>query len=420
VAQARKKGTGGIDERHQKECPAYGKDNKRKRCRCTPSYRAEIQFDGERYRATFRDWSEADSWLVDMRRKRDLDLVGGKLERRPLAIVAAEVFARMRSGQLLNDDRDRYDETVILNYEAAFGNHIKPLIGTKPIDAITFQMLDGGSTGLVQQLREQGLAPSTISNAVKPLRVIFRDLVRLGKVLANPTRGIELERGHAVQVIPTSVAHVMLLLAALRDGRAPQTVLRDDGRRVWYPPLEGCPLDVAIWACAFFAGLRLGEIAALDWSAVDFDENVIHVRRQWDQRRKVMKPPKGKKLRDVPMLEVLREILLEYRRLTGKNSGLLFGDSAGKPFNPSAVARRAKARWHFMEHVGLHQARHTFASILIAAGVNAKILSTVMGHSSIEVTFDVYGHLFKGAEAEAAALVNRWMADRLADDGLAA
>ncbi len=61
--------------------------------------------------------------------------------------------------------------------------------------------------------------------------------------------------------------------------------------------------------------------------------------------------------------------------------------------------------------IGLHEARHTFASVLIAAGVNAKAITTYMGHASIQTTYDLYGKLMPGSEAEAAALVD---ADRAA------
>ena len=57
----------------------------------------------------------------------------------------------------------------------------------------------------------------------------------------------------------------------------------------------------------------------------------------------------------------------------------------------------------------LHQARHTYASLMIAAGVNAKALSSFMSHSSIKVTFDLYGHLMPGTEAEAAALLDIYL-----------
>ena len=61
--------------------------------------------------------------------------------------------------------------------------------------------------------------------------------------------------------------------------------------------------------------------------------------------------------------------------------------------------------------INLHEARHTFASIAIAAGVNAKVTATYMGHSSIQVTYDLYGKLMPGneAEAEAAALFDAYL-----------
>ncbi len=62
-----------------------------------------------------------------------------------------------------------------------------------------------------------------------------------------------------------------------------------------------------------------------------------------------------------------------------------------------------------LEPIGLHESRHTFASLMIAAGVGAKALSTYMGHSSITITLDRYGHLFPGNENEAAALLDAYL-----------
>ena len=62
-----------------------------------------------------------------------------------------------------------------------------------------------------------------------------------------------------------------------------------------------------------------------------------------------------------------------------------------------------------LERLRLHQARHTYASFMIAAGVNAKALSTFMGHSSINATFDLYGHLMPGTEAQAATLLDVYL-----------
>ena len=59
--------------------------------------------------------------------------------------------------------------------------------------------------------------------------------------------------------------------------------------------------------------------------------------------------------------------------------------------------------------ITLHECRHTFASLMIAAGVNAKALSTYMGHSSITITLDRYGHLMPGNEEQAAVLLDAYL-----------
>lgn len=81
------------------------------------------------------------------------------------------------------------------------------------------------------------------------------------------------------------------------------------------------------------------------------------------------------------------------------------------------IYRRADRAWQARSvgRLRLHQARHTYASFMIAAGVNAKALSSFMGHSSVKVTFDLYGHLMPGTEAEAAALLDRYLGNAIAE-----
>ncbi len=71
------------------------------------------------------------------------------------------------------------------------------------------------------------------------------------------------------------------------------------------------------------------------------------------------------------------------------------------------LTRRAHTTWRRagLEPIGLHECRHTYAAFMIAAGVNAKALSTYMGHSSITITLDRYGHLMPGNEEEAAEML---------------
>jgi integrase len=97
--------------------------------------------------------------------------------------------------------------------------------------------------------------------------------------------------------------------------------------------------------------------------------------------------------------------------MNAQDGGLVFGRADGAPFNPRSVDRRVGRAWTAagLDPIGLHEARHTFASLMIAAGVNAKALSTYMGHANIAITFDRYGHLMPGNETEAAGLLDAYL-----------
>ncbi|HEV3035384.1 MAG TPA: tyrosine-type recombinase/integrase [Solirubrobacteraceae bacterium] len=72
------------------------------------------------------------------------------------------------------------------------------------------------------------------------------------------------------------------------------------------------------------------------------------------------------------------------------------------------MSRRGRAKPP-LDPITLHECRHTFASLMIAAGVNAKALSTFMGHAGIQITLDLYGHLMPGNESEAAAQLDTYL-----------
>jgi integrase len=91
--------------------------------------------------------------------------------------------------------------------------------------------------------------------------------------------------------------------------------------------------------------------------------------------------------------------------------GFVFCRQDGRPFEPIGTHARARTAWKHadLQPVRLHECRHTYASFMIAAGVNTKALSTYMGHSTITITLDRYGHLLPGNEREAAGLLDAWL-----------
>jgi integrase len=167
--------------------------------------------------------------------------------------------------------------------------------------------------------------------------------------------------------------------------------------------------DRPLWATAMYAGLRCGELQALRWEDVELLDGVIDVRRGWDQVEGEIAPKSRTGVRKVPLPSVLRDQL---EALYARNGdGLVFGNGA-RPFDPRRVAQHARKAWEDRDLDGLtlHECRHTYASFMIAAGANAKALSTYLGHANIAITMDRYGHLMPGNEAEAAGLLDAFLA----------
>ncbi|MBA3330704.1 MAG: site-specific integrase [Actinobacteria bacterium] len=299
--------------------------------------------------------------------------------------AAAELVAGMKSGRIRTRSGDLYKPSAIRSYEAALRDHVVPRLGPTRLGDV--QRRD------VQQIADDLLAkgrdPSTIRNALMPLRVIFRRAVEDGDVAVNPCTHLRLPavRGRRERIASPEEAEQLLAVLPERDR--------------------------AIWATALYAGLRRGELMALRWEDVDLAAGVIHVERAYDEKDRVVVEPKSRAgRRTVPIVGALRDVLVEHKARERRETGLVFGSTPETPFQPSNVWRRAQTAWKRagMRSIGLHEARHTFASVLIAAGVNAKAITTYMGHASIQTTYDLYGKLMPGSESEAAALVDAYLA----------
>jgi integrase len=380
-----------IVRRHSNGCPARtgGK------CACRAGWEASVYIarDKRKLRKTFQSLSEARSWRAQAAQGVQIGAV-----RAPTATTlrqaATEWLDGARSGAIRNRSGDEYKPSVIRGYDEALKLRVLPAIGAHKLSDIAVADVQA----LVDRWQAQGLNASTIRNTLLPLRVIYRRAVRRGVVAINPAAGVE--------------------MPAVR-GKRDRIVSPEDAAKL----LDALQADRALWATALYAGLRRGELRALRWADVDLASGLIHVRRSWDQHTGEIAPKSRAGVRRVPIPARLRDELVEHRMSAG-GDGLVFGREDGSPFNPSTVAARAERAWKKakLQGIGLHEARHTFASLMIAAGVNAKALSTYMGHANIAVTFDRYGHLMPGDECEAAQLLDAYLqrADtraRLAEGG---
>jgi integrase len=370
----------GIEVRHGKFCASRSGS----RCSCKPTYQAHVWSarDGKRIRKTFKTLAEARAWRQEAQvalRRRTMK-APSQLSLRD----AAEAWlAGAAEGTIRNRSGDEYKPSVLRGYEQALRNRILPELGGARLSDVTRADLQD----LADRLLAEGLDPSTIRNTFLPVRALFRRAVARGDVAVNPTTGLELPavRGRRDRI--AAPAEAERLVDALSAS------------------------DRALWATAFYAGLRLGELRALRHDDVDLAAGVIRVRRSWDQRAGEIAPKSRAGVRDVPIPTALRSHLAAHRLAAATEAGLVFGRSPSNPFNPPTVNARARRAWTAagLAPIGLHEARHTYASLMIAAGVNAKALATYLGHSSVTITYDRYGHLMPGNAGEAVALLDAYL-----------
>ncbi len=160
-----------------------------------------------------------------------------------------------------------------------------------------------------------------------------------------------------------------------------------------------------------YTGLRRSEALGLTWADVDLDLCRLRVRQTLHRLSSgyVISPPKTRKSRrQVELPPSLALLLCNYRSevetqwlLLGKpltDKDFVFAYPDGAPLDPSTVIHIfARVVRKAGLELRLHDLRHSFASLMLAAGVNAKAISQSMGHANIGITLDTYAHLLPGA-----------------------
>jgi integrase len=301
-----------------------------------------------------------------------------------LAEAAEDWLAQAEVGIIRTRSGDPYKPSALRTYRHALEGKLLPRLGSRRLSAISRNDLQD----LVDQLVADGQAPSTVRNAILPLRAIYRRAVDRGTVALNPTRKLQ--------------------LPAVR-GKRERTARADEAADL----LNALPVtERALWATALYAGLRRGELQALDWTDIDLEHNLIHVHQAWDRKAGLIPPKSRAGTRQVPIPTILRKDLLNHQLLHGRPSeGFVFSNKHARPFDPQTTLTRARKAWQTagLQPITLHECRHTYAAYMIAAGINAKALSTYMGHTSITVTLDRYGTLLPGNEHHASQALDHWL-----------
>lgn len=383
----------GIRKRHSNGCRARDGG----RCNCNAGWEASVYLarEGRKVRRTFAREAEARSWRADA--KTEARLRGLRAPTQITVEQAAWLWLEAAwTGRVRDRSGHLYKPGTLREYGRVLGLRVLPEFGASRLSEPTRADLQDFVDGMLAKQ----LAPSTVRNTMNPLQAIYRYAVRREIVAVNPTRDVDLPVARGRRERVATAVEAARLLDALSDADRP------------------------IWATAFYAGLRRGELQALRVSDVDLGRAEISVHRSWDSHEGPIAPKSKAGLRTLPILGVLRDHLVE--RVVGTGPDLVFGRTPAAPFDPKTINDRAKRAWAkvneqegeaegegrdpvLLRPITLHECRHTFASLLIDAGVNPKAIQEFMGHATIEETFSRYGHLMPGARNHARELVDAYL-----------
>jgi len=165
------------------------------------------------------------------------------------------------------------------------------------------------------------------------------------------------------------------------------------------------PKYETLFMTAIMTGMREGETLGLKWNDVDWVNSQIHVKRTFNHGR-FYEPKTKTSKRKIDMAPHLATQLKKWQLACPPNSpNLVFPNGNGKPMSADNLVKR-----HFhpalkranLPKIRFHDLRHAYASIQIHLGANPKYVQKQMGHSSVKVTFDIYGHLINATNHEAA------------------
>ena len=282
-------------------------------------------------------------------------------------------------------ERNELERATLKAYRSHVRVHIEPRIGRLLLSELSRAQVRDFMHGLM----DDGVSRAQVRKIMVSLRSILSEAVEREWIGHNVVTDVKLKRSRRVagdgNTIPTKEEIRLILDHAPRSHRA-------------------------LFTTAIFTGMRISELRGLAWDAVDFERRLISVRQRADEFGEIGPPKSRAGYRDIPMAPTVHRTLEAWRSKAPESAqGLVFPNKAGRIQNYSNIYNRVfrpmmtelglvtedgKPRF------GIHGLRHAAASLFIEQGWNPKKIQTLLGHASITMTMDVYGHLFENAEED--------------------
>ncbi|CTQ51841.1 Integrase [Roseibium album] len=278
-------------------------------------------------------------------------------------------------------ERDELERATLRSYRNHVDHHISPAIGEK----VLTELARSDVRNFIDEMMDKSSRAMT-DKVLRSLRSALNEAMDREWIDNNVALTVRLRRSSRntpERVIPTK-SEIKTMLSMVSDKHRP------------------------LIFTAIYTGMRKSELRGLRWEDVDFTKSIIQVRQRADRFNEIGKPKSKSGRRDIPMAPSVKKVLMAWKADCPQGDlDLVFPNGNGNVENPSNISNRilhplmmeagitnneGKPKFSF------HALRHAAASLYIEQGWPAKKIQTLLGHASITMTFDVYGHLFDNAE----------------------
>lgn len=340
------------------------------------------QSDGRRVRRTFYGWTrkEVERKMSELRDRSD---AGGVIT--PVTLTL-EAYLKEWLEQIV---AVRVRPNTLAAYRYNADRYLVPDLGARRLVHLSAREL----RLYFESLRRRGVGARTVKYVHTTLRAALEDAVREEIIDKNPAKLVRVAGPPKAERVPLTVEEVRALLKSTRDDRL-----------------------YAMFVVFALLGMRRSEVLGLRWEDVDLDQGFLQVRRglqRIDGRLEVLPTKTARSRRTIPLPRILVDVLKRHRdaqeveRLElaerWPDSGFVFTTPIGTPIDPRNCTRivQTACKTAGVRVVRLHDFRHGCVSVLLGLGVPPRTAMDIAGHSTIEMTMNVYGHVTLDEKREA-------------------
>jgi integrase len=346
--------------------------------------------DGKAHRIAVYGTTQAEvvQKLKNLRQQRDLNAK---------SIIGKDTLTGYLQRWLENDVAVNRDEKTYQEYEGTVRLYITPFVGH-----LKLAKLDGEQLVAWQgTLKRKGFSPNMRLRAIRVLRNALNKAVKLRVIPFNPIAALDKPKVIRKEVVPLEPEVCQRLFENCQAHRLGDLIV-----------------------LAAMTGLRKGELFAIEWNAVNLDEGVLVVRRQLQELKGLkLKEPKTQAGKRVVSLDPVAAEALRNRLKKAQDEGfepeqvpIVFPNIRGGYLRGSNFDRNV---WYpIREAAGIpdtfvfHDLRHTQASLMLAAGVDLKVIQKRLGHRDFATTANTYSHLLQNSQNEAVEKLATMMKER--------